>query len=326
MTATTKPPIRERRSHRPIRFSSMETLGFSNPSATWTDSPMSIPHTTPATSRRGRHEAPEPEPMTVADWDPEDFGTRLSGRNIRWSIVTMVLMMLCGLGALAYWLYQRPAAQAEASLTSLSIEARALRDVLPILEAFSASLSTNEIAGSNELFDVDTASRALFDASGELSGTGSDLRSSAAQAATSSLDAIRLAGDASAYRLAVTPILVAPELETDPTLIELDQAARDFGDWQLEFDEVRTALPDQIMTETTQQLDILSGDLAGILTRYMDALREDDQDAADVVLDDLNERLAAVLEQMITSLENIKSRVTERIDEAQTALSHVLDH
>lgn len=95
MTATTKPPIRERRSHRPIRFFSMETLGFSNPSATWTDSPISIPHTTPATSRRGRHEAPEPEPMTVADWDPEDFGTRLSGRNIRWSIVTMVLMMLC---------------------------------------------------------------------------------------------------------------------------------------------------------------------------------------------------------------------------------------
>jgi len=325
MTATTKPPVEERRARpRPIRFSSMETLGFSNPSATWTDSPIHVPVTPNA--HRGRHEAPEPEEKTVADWDPQDFGVRLTARNVRWSIVLVALVVLSGIGGVAYWLYQRPLAQAEASLTSLSAGAQSLRDALPTLESFASFLTTNQTADSTDLFEVDAAARALFDASGNLSGSGSELRSSAAAASTSALDAVRLAGGASSYRLAVTPILAAPELETDPDMIELDEAARDFGDWQLRFEDIRTALPEQTMTATTQQLDILSGDLAGILTRYMDALREDDQDAAIGVLDELAARLDVVQEEMVASLEEIQSRVAERTAETEAALSVVLDN
>jgi len=109
-------------------------------------------------------------------------------------------------------------------------------------------------------------------------------------------------------------------------MIELDEAARDFGDWQLRFEDIRTALPEQTMTATTQQLDILSGDLAGILTRYMDALREDDQDAAIGVLDELAGRLDVVQEEMVASLEEIQSRVAERTAETEAALSVVLDN
>lgn len=302
----------------------METLGFSNPSATWTDTPVHPP-VVDVPARRGRHEAPEPEPETVADWVPEEFGTRLTGRNVRWSIVMLSLLLLCGASGLAYWLYQRPVAVAEASLASLSIEADRLQDALPTLEAFGASLTTNNGANSSDLFGVDEAARALFDASGALSGEGADLRSYAAAASTATLDGVRLAGDANSYRLAVTPILVAPSLETDPNLIELDEAARDFGEWQLRFDEVRTALPDQAMTATTEQLDILSGDLINILASYLDALREDDQARATDVLDGLAGRLNAVQDHMAVSLEEIQIRVTQRIAEAQAALRAVLN-
>lgn len=328
MTATTKPPSRETRPRpRPIRFLSMETLGFSNPSASWTDSPVHVPATTTMQpeARRGRHEASEPERLTLADWVPEEFGPRLGGRNVRWSIVSAVLVVLAGVGAVAYWAYQRPAAEAEASRVILSTEAERLLDALPTLEHFGEALTNNENLGSTELFVVDDAARSLFDASGNFSGSDSVLRSHAATASTSALDGVRLAGDANSYRLAVTPILVAPGLETDPNLIELDEAARDFGDWQLRFDEIRTALPDQTMTATTEQLDILSGDLAGILSRYMDALQADDRSGATKVLDGLAARLAAIEGQMMTSLEEIQGRVLDRVNEAETALIGVLD-
>jgi hypothetical protein len=301
----------------------METLGFSNPSATWTDNPVQH-HVADDAPRRGRHEAPEAEPVTVADWVPEEFGTRLTGRNIRWSIIMLSLLVVCGAGGFAYWLYQRPVAQAEASLASLSSEASRLQNALPTLETFGANMTSTDAVNSTELFGVDDAARALFQASGTLSGDAANLRSYAAAASTATLDGVRLAGDANSYRLAVTPILIPPGLETDPNLIELDEAARDFGEWQMRFDEVRTALPDQTMMATTERLDILSGDLPHMLTSYMDALREDDQAGATAVLDGLAERLNSVQNQMTASLEEVQSRVIERIAEAQAALGEVL--
>ena len=300
----------------------METLGFSNPSATWTERPNPAPIAT--AERRGRHEAPEPKPDTVADWEPEDIGSRLTGGNTRWSIVVVSVLVVVGIGGLAYWLYQRPVAQAEASLATLSTEAGRLSEALPTLEAFSASLTASASANSTELFEVDEAARALFNASGDMAGSSSQLRSAAAAAATSALDGARLAGDAGSYRLAVTPILVAPDLETDPNLIELDDAARSFGGWQLRFDEVRTALPNQTMTATTEQLDILSGDLPAFLTRYMGALRQDDQNLADEVVSELSSRLGVIEEQMTTSLGEIQTRVTDRIAETERSLGIVL--
>lgn len=300
----------------------MESLGFSNPSATWSDSPAQV-QVMPV-ERRGRHEAPEPEPETVADWKPEDVGERLTGRNVRWSVILVSLLLVAGLGSLAYWLYQRPVARAEASVASVITGAENLQDVLPVLETFSDSLTGGEAVNSTELFVVDQAARALFDASATLAGTSAEMRSSAGAASAATLDGVRLAGDANSYRLAVAPILVPPELETDPNLIELDEAARNFGAWQLRFDEVRTAIPDETMTATTEQLDILSGDLPNFLTRYMDALREDDQSLANSVLDDLAVRVGGIDEQMTESLTEIQARVADRVAETEKSLRLVL--
>ncbi|HEX6221733.1 MAG TPA: hypothetical protein VF115_11615, partial [Acidimicrobiia bacterium] len=107
-------------------------------------------------------------------------------------------------------------------------------------------------------------------------------------------------------------------------LVELDEAARGFGDWQLRFDEVRTALPDQTMTAITEQLDILSGDLPRILSRYMDALREDDETLASSVLADLATRLSDIEDLMVESLAQIQTRVADRMADTQRSLGLVL--
>lgn len=314
MTATIKPPSDEEVKSRPIRFSSMESLGFSNPSSIWSDS------TTPETIEF----APSAQD-TVADWRPGEFETQLTGGDFRLGVFLTSLILVVGVAAGAFWLYQRPAADATASNEVVVENARQLESSLGGLETFNADLAEAELENDMSLlFAADSAARALFDASGDLPESASDTRSAAAAASSATLDGVRLAGDAHTYRLAVWPMLAAPELETDPSLIELDEAARTFGDWQLRFDDVRTALPDSVMPDVTAQLDVLSGDLSKTLSGYVDALRQNDSAGADAVLGSLSTRLDVIRENLDSALIDTRSRVEQRVAEARAEIQSLL--
>jgi len=317
MTATIKPPEKDRSERRGLRFSAMEVLGFAYSESTWSDSaPASI---APETVRRGRHEA------TVADLRPEDPGDRLTGGNVRWGLVATILVLVAGAAAAGVWLYQRPAAQEAASVATLTSEASQLESALPTLDEFSSDLIAAEpAANAAALSGIEATARSLFAASADLGSSQTEMRTAASQASGSTLDAIRLATEARSYRSAVVPILTPPELESDPELIGLDEAARQFGDFQLGFDNVRTALPESILSNVTQQLDVLSGELSTFLSRYVDALREDDQAAVEVVIADLSGRLETVEELLDSELREIQARVETRMDEARRALDRIL--
>ena len=320
MTATTKPSWRAGAT-RPIRFSSMESLGFSDAASVWSDSPIVVDDELP----RGRHVAPPPEPDAFADWQPQDLGSRLDGGNLRWSLIVVFVIALGAISGLAYWIYQRPAAQAEASLAAITTQAVALEGSLPALADLNSSLTeADALRLTSVLFEVDGAARALFEGSAALPSSEIPIRSDAAAAASAALDAVRLVGDAHAYRMAVLPILVAPALETDPTVIELDEAARAFGDWQLRLDGVRTALPDGVLPEVTAQLDILSADLSNVLSEYLERLRLDDMTSADAVIADLGVRLGDIAVVLETSVQMVQGRVDGRLGEARDALIAVL--
>jgi hypothetical protein len=304
----------------------MESLGFDNPSSMWTENPFVVQaraaslDTAPS---KGRHQA-DADP--IASWQPQEFGRRLDGRDFRWSLLVGMAVLMAVAGAVGFWLYQRPARQSEASTAIVVEQANALQAALPDLTGFNSTLGDiDSPATQADLFAVDAAARALFDASANLDQGQSQRRSAAAAASGAVLDAIRLTGDTQAYQGAVAPILTLPVLETDPTLIELDEAARNFGEWQLRYDEVRTALPDGVLTDVTDQLDIISGELASYLTRYVDALRADSQADADAVLAHLDGRLGELNSLMTGSIHEIQQRVTERVDEAQVALNQLLD-
>lgn len=320
MTATTGPPSKEgRRRRRRLRFSSMETLGFSNPSSTWSDTPTPL-----IAPRHGRHERPANDGESVADWEPKEIGARLNGGDFRWSILLLTVLLAGGMAATAYWIYQRPDPDAGQALVTVKAEAGNLRDGLPALEAFNDALLGEGDGNDSDLGPLDDAARRLFEAAGDLTGNDSVLRAAADTASSATLDAVRLTTSAGSYVVAVAPILQAPELETDPQLIELDEAARSFGSWQLHFDEVRTALPDGVLSDATQELDILSGDLAGFLTSYMDALRADDAVAAQTAVGELSQRLDQVRREMVSAAKEVQKRVDDRIAETRRALETVL--
>ncbi len=325
MTATIKPPdSRTSARRRPLRFSSLETLGFSDATTTWSDSPVKTVKTVdkPEDKRRGRHEA-EPDPLS--DWHPEEIGGQLTGGNVRWSVVVVLVLVVAGAAAFAYWLYQRPSTVEQASLAKVTEQALALDASLSALEEFNAGLLENTAStGTAELIAVESEARTLFSSSGALDGSATELRSAALRAASSTLDGVRLADAAHSYRAAVLPILVAPRLETDPELIALDEAARQFGAWQLSFDQMRTALPDEVLPDVTQQLDILAGDLTSMMGRYVDALREDDENAANGALLELSSRLAQIHSVMNNAIGDVHERVSGRVAEARESLDRLL--
>lgn len=300
----------------------MEVLGFTDASSVWSDSPIQVD---PAgfqpvpSAPQGRHVAKHPEPDPFDSWEPTEIGRSLTGGNIRWKLIAMLLFVVAGAAAAGYWVYQQPDLEAEANATAVTAEAQGLAAALPTLEAFNEALTGTE-AAAGSLATVEASARALFEVSGELPSDSSASRTAAATASSAALDGVRLAREADSYKLAVLPLLTAPELQTDPELIELDEAARAFGEWQIGFDEVRTALPDGVMSAVTEQLDILSADLTGILETYVDALREDDGPAARDALAQLQERLDAIADHLQSTLSEIQQRIDARIDEANEAL------
>lgn len=300
----------------------MESLGFTDTRSMWSDRPIRVA-VTPQPPPAPPAPAPPDDP-SITDWEPSDIGTRLSGGNMRWSVLVAAVILMIGAGVAAYWLYQRPEAEAIAAEASLDVEVAALSDSLPRLEELSAAMASrsDDLAGI-DITAVSEAARGLFDAGAALTDGAAEDRFLATGAASSALDGVRLAEETRAYSLAVTPILETPALETDPALIGLDDAVRSFGDWQLWFDDVRTALPDSVLPRVTERLDVLSGDLALALNRYVDALREDDRAAANAVVTDLGLRLGEVRSALDSAIGDIAVRIDNRIEETRDALGRL---
>ena len=315
MTATTRPKARGRHSVQArLRFSSLESLGFTDSTRVWSDPPS----------------APMPpdriEPETLADWRPEEIGGRLDGSNFRWGMITALIALVVSTAGVGVWLYQRPAAEIQAAISGLIVQAGRVETILPALEEFNQDLLTAEdLSADAALVELEKEVRALFESSTALGETNVDVTAASAQAVDSALEGVRLAREASAYRLAVLPILTAPPLETDPSVIELDEAARLLGDWQLIFHETLEALPEDLFPETTGRLRGISTDLPSLLNQYVDALQADAAAAAAAVLTDLETRLTDVHVSMKTALEGVQREVTEHIVATEEALAAIPD-
>ena len=311
MTATIEPP--QGASRRPtLRFSSLESLGFSDAAFTWSEDPV-----TAETRSRGRHEA------TVADLEPVDFGRDLDRSNIRWGIVTLVVFLLGSLGFVGVWLYQRPAAAEQGAIADVATAARDLEAAIPsLLDANTALSDAGSLPDGPTLASLESKARALFEMSGSVNDF--ETRVAASEAAGATLDALRLVRETGAYQAAVAPNLAAPPLETDPEAIALDQAARSFGEWQLSFTNMHSALPAGVLPRVGQQLEGVTGELNGVLGAYVDALREDDQQAATRILFELDTRLSEVGETMERSIVDIQARVELQIAESAAALERLL--
>ena len=217
------------------RFPSMESLGFSDApteaTVTYVDTGQLVASvlTTRPTAPTGDMvqdlwDSTELDAPSMLDWKPTAPDRKHLRRRFRWSRVFLVLVIATALGSISYWLYQRPNAVAAASVAAVEDQATELSAALDGVADIGGQLSAPEIAvnlTATDLFDIDSAARGLFDASGDLPSSETATRSLAADAASLSFDVSRQLRDGLAYRGALEPILLAPALETDPALTDL---------------------------------------------------------------------------------------------------------
>lgn len=320
MTATIRDPGRESPRRR-FRLASMEALGFIDRpgvATTWVET----------VAVRGRHEAPTqaPQPDPFADWQPSDVGSALFRRNIRWSYLVGLLLIAAGAVILGYWIYQRPIAAAEDASRQLTAAAAPIHSHLDDLRYLSSALTDQQQpAGMNAtLLAAESSARDLFNASGDVDSSQVAERSAASDVASNTLEATRLLNDAFAFREAIIPALAMPVLEEDPNLVGLDDAARQFGEWRMKFDSVRGVLPAGALPEMVDELELISGSLEAIQSRYLDALRNDDPTATAFALQDLEGLLQTAETLLFDELTQVQVRVNERLELATAQLRSLL--
>ncbi len=299
----------------------MEALGFLDgpgQANTWTTSPVaSLPLKTSYPASR------QPPIDPFADWHPTEIGARLLRGRVRWGLLTGILLMIAGLSGIGYWIYDQPAVLAAEALTEVRATATGLEPDLVVLQGLNNDLLIQELSPSSvtsQLLAVASTARDLFAGSARLPSSESASRIKAADAASDTLDASRLLGNAYAYRGAVIPVLAAPSFETDRSLIALDEAARQFGEWQLKFNTVRSALSSGTLARVTAELDVISGDLDVLQSRYLDALRERNIAGAKAAVNDLNHRLRKAEAMLWSGLSDVQAKAQLRINEASSKI------
>ncbi len=303
----------------------MEALGFIDTpgiAGTWTTT--AVPPTT-AVTRPTSQIAPAIDPFV--DWQPTEVGSRLLRGRIRWGLASASLLMAAGLIGIGFWIYQRPAALASEALTKVQTSASALSPELVAAQELNNRLLDQGLMPNTvmaALLTLDSKARDLFTTSATLPSSEATFRTRAADSASGALDASRLLGTSYAYRAAVIPILAAPEFETDASLVALDDAARQFGEWQSKFDSVRSALPAGTLSPVTTELAIISGDLDSLQTRYLDAIRKGDRWGAITVGNELNHRLANAEGILYSGLSEVQAKVQSRIDKALSTIELLL--
>jgi len=333
MTATS--PTRHGRL---ARFPSMESLGFS-------DAPTETTVTYVATRKLAasvlttQPKAPtgdlvqdlwdstDLDAPSMLDWKPAAPDRKHLRRRFRWSRVFLALVIVAAFGGVAYWLYQRPGAVAEASEAAIVDQATALSAALDGVSAVGGQLSAPENAinlTATELFAVDAAARGLFDASGDLPGSETATRSLATGAASLSFDVSRQLRDGLAYRGALEPILIAPALEMDPALTDLATAALEFSEWRTHFDGISSALPDGVAATVTKALEEFSSSLETRQGTYLDAIRTNDAGAAEAAVRALEADLGSIRELMMTTMTDLAGEVDSELDQARDLIGRLI--
>lgn len=309
-----------RKQHPLPRLFSLELFGFIDRpgiAGTWS--------TPPNEGSDGAAESPlqAAQPARIADRTPSELGSELLKANFRWSVLLALVLIGAGIAALGAWATQKPVSDRAAAVAEVQARAVELRPVVAEMTALNQSLTGAEVdtTSVNEtLTRVDDLARQLFTAAASLPQAESANRSRATDASGDAIDAVKLLREAHAYRSAVLPVIAAPVLETDPELIEIDEAVRQFGVWQARFDEMRTALPDGFMEKVSSELSSISAQLDTMLQEYVDALRADDALSAADAIGTLERRLATAESVLFSSLGDVQTRVQRHIDSSLFAL------
>lgn len=326
MAATTTPPASAPRPPR-FRLSTMEVLGFIETPGTAIASTVTWAETTVDQVEAEPSAMPLPAPTDPFEgWKPQDLGSRFLKGRVRWGMVIFVVGIFALVATGMLWLYQRPEVDARGSRQEVLAGIAELTPGLDRLLAITGTLTgpvIDAVEVNSVMLAVDAAVRRLFDSGAGLPASDGLAKTSLFDTTSDTVDALRLFGDAYAYRSGVVPVLASPTLESDPGLISLEQAAAAFSDWQGHFEAMRAALPGGTLTDVTEALGSLSAKLPQLQREYLDALRIEDVAASTGTVNRLAEELASIEVLVFQGLTEIQRQIDVLVGDAKDGMDSV---
>lgn len=333
-----------------LRLPAMESLGFweaptsttvpYGPSDAVASTTTSVDDTGLVTYRRGRHskqsddlvqelwETTELNAPSLADWSPAPLDRRtLWSRNFRWSRVALAMAVTTLLALGVIWVTQSRGAADQASVSAVESGVSRLSSALDRLPDIGQGGSdTLDLAAMPAPFidDVDDAARDLFEATSQLPSSEADVRALAVDAAGRALEASDLVRYGVAFEQAVTPVLVAPDLETDPTLIDIEAAALAFTEWRARLETASAALPGGAGDAVTTALADFVSSLDARQSTYVDAIRTKDAAAASTVVEQIDADLEGLDELMASTISSIAADAGGGYDQARDLIGRLL--
>jgi hypothetical protein len=258
---------------------------------------------------------------TLLDWVPQETSTRLRKRDFRWTTILLITLVVGGLAAGGFWLWQRPARLASQAVAEVEDDAAALVTALDETRPVAEQLATGEtVPGYTEILNgTEAEARDLFAASAALE-QGDPTRTAVADEASAVLDYTGRLNAAIAFRSALQPALVLPEFDADPASADLATAAAEFGEWRAYLDEVAGALPDGVDAALVSAFNDLRLSLGTAQSLYLDGIREDDAAAVGFVLRRVESDLETLNGEIQQSFEGLAGELLSQIEETQGGL------
>lgn len=271
-------------------------------------------------------EGPEARPDPFKDWKPEELQARLTKGRVRWGLVVSMVVLLSVIGLTAYWVYQLPQSEARQARENLVAASDGLEESLIEFQALNSSLASPTLdnsAANQVLLALDSVTRDFFAAAGRVPASDADARNLALEVSADVAAAQTVFTQAFTYRIAVVPILVPPQLETDASLTDLESAAAAFAEWEARFNSVRSSLPDEILPSVTTRLNFISASLPNIQQTYLSALGSGDTEGAIDALEALERSLNEAASALFTGLSEVSDTAAELIADSLAGLASI---
>lgn len=262
------------------------------------------------------------------DWAPEELSKTIGkDRRFRWSVVIPVALLAIAIGVVAWYVPRTSAPRAQARSDEYRAAMVTLRTDLPNAQAVLAELTEPSADASQfpELIptvadlqaDADTAlevaGRALPEpwplASTEPFEALEDGREAISRDATVAQSIARRLGDLLDYRTLLPGFLDIGDLPTDGN-VDLNELNTRLATVSADSATLITELPtDAAFAEHTALAQSTLDWFLGWQIDYVDALRNDDAAGVSGLLSDLDEQRAALNEELISALAEVRSEV-----------------
>ncbi len=265
------------------------------------------------------------ESDVIDDWTVQEMDTESSVVARRVFIGTVLTVVIAILVAAAWFVTGRGDATVDATVAQIDQASELLAETLVeaepvILEFSSGGLLDRETAIASATA-LDAAARTLFGHASNLpaSEEWSDLRSATVSLSDRSIATARLLSRTTSYAATIEVMFNRPAYPLTADDAEIADLAEMTAIWVSRFIATSSSLPDvNALDAHHQEIDALAATLPDWQSRYLDALRSGDVEAAGAAVSDLEDAILT-LESGLS--ENVRSIAEELADQQSALLS-----